>query len=212
MIRAVELPLRPAPEHLRACLGNPAVRDRQGRPRRHLVQRDRDPEHGDSGSTAGRAACRPVLPADHDLRYVVLPDRTHSGAEDGRAQAGGDHDRHHTPLADGHPLVGGCGPAQAAKEALTRDLSAELALLRAFAWSVCDHRACRRQARCRARASRQSHGNDLGTVARVPREQDPSASAHDARGDGKHGGLHGFRRGEWDEGTSVNVTTGNLHD
>jgi NAD(P)-dependent dehydrogenase (short-subunit alcohol dehydrogenase family) len=31
MIRAVELPLRPAPEHLRACLGKPAVRDRQGR-------------------------------------------------------------------------------------------------------------------------------------------------------------------------------------
>ena len=31
------------------------------------------------------------------------------------------------PAGRGHPLVGGYGPAMAAKEALTRDLSAELA-------------------------------------------------------------------------------------
>ncbi len=42
----------------------------------------------------------------------------------------------------GLPLVGGYGAAQAAKEALTRDLSAE-PHLRVFAWSVCDHRRCR---------------------------------------------------------------------
>ena len=33
---------------------------------------------------------------------------------------GRDHDRHRAPRADGHPLNGGYGPAQAAKEALTR--------------------------------------------------------------------------------------------
>ena len=44
----------------------------------------------------------------------------------------------------GAPLVGGYGPAMAVKEALTRNLSAELAPT-AFAWSACDHRPCRRQ-------------------------------------------------------------------
>ena len=34
------------------------------------------------------------------------------------------------------------------------------------------------------RASRQGIGNDLGTVPRVARKQDPRATAHDARGDG----------------------------
>ena len=42
-------------------------------------------------------------------------------------------------------------------------------------------------------ASRQGIGNDLGTVARAPRKQNPRTTAHDARGDGEHGGLHGFR-------------------
>jgi len=49
------------------------------------------------------------------------------------------------PSRMGSRLNGGYGPAQAAKEAMTRDLSAELAP-QAFAWSVCDHTACRRQA------------------------------------------------------------------
>ena len=57
--------------------------------------------------------------------------------------------------------------------------------LRAFAWSVCDHRPCRRQHdQGSLRASRQGIGNDLGTVARAARKQDPPATAHDARGDG----------------------------
>ena len=42
--------------------------------------------------------------ADHELREVVLPDRTPGGKTDGREQIGGDHDRHRTPLADGHPI------------------------------------------------------------------------------------------------------------
>jgi NAD(P)-dependent dehydrogenase (short-subunit alcohol dehydrogenase family) len=50
------------------------------------------------------------------------------------------------PSRTGTLLNGGYGPAQAAKEALTRDLSAELAP-RASAWSACDRTACRKQAR-----------------------------------------------------------------
>jgi NAD(P)-dependent dehydrogenase (short-subunit alcohol dehydrogenase family) len=38
------------------------------------------------------------------------------------------HDGQYPPLKDGFPLAGRYGPAQAAKEALTRELSAELAL------------------------------------------------------------------------------------
>ena len=52
----------------------------------------------------------------------------------------------------GTPLVGGYGPAMAAKEALTRSLSVELDL-RASAWSVCDHRRCPRQIRSRKLSS-----------------------------------------------------------
>src|SRR5262249_23031107 len=43
------------------------------------------------------------------------------------------------------------------------------------------------------RGSRQGIGNDLGTVPRVARKQEPRETAYDTRGDGKHGGLHGFR-------------------
>jgi Enoyl-(Acyl carrier protein) reductase len=68
---------------------------------------------------------------DHDHCPVRRRERPltemRSGAADACAEVG-DHDGHCTPLADGPPvLVGGYGPAQAAKEALTRDLSAELA-------------------------------------------------------------------------------------
>ena len=50
------------------------------------------------------------------------------------------------PSRRGTQLNGGYGPANAAKEALTRDLSAELAPT-ASAWSACDHMACRRPRR-----------------------------------------------------------------
>ena len=84
----------------------------------------------------------------------------------------------------GIPLVGGYGPAMAAKEALTRELSAE-SHLTGFAWSVCDHKPCRSRHNQRSlRASRQGLGNDLGGVARVARKQEPRATADDARGDG----------------------------
>ena len=94
----------------------------------------------------------------------------------------------------GIPLVGGYGPAMAAKEALTRDLSAELAPagirvvgLRPQADAGDTHdQGC-------LRASCQGIGNDLGTVARVARKQDPPTTADDARGGGKHGRFPGVR-------------------
>ena len=46
----------------------------------------------------------------------------------------------------GIPLVGGYGPAMAAKEALTRDFPPS-SRPRAFAWSGCDRKACPRHAR-----------------------------------------------------------------
>ena len=86
------------------------------------------------------------------------------------------------PSRTGIPLVGGYGPAMAAKEALTRDLSAELAPqgirvvgLRPHGMPETTHD------QGSLRASRQGIGDDLGTVARVAREQDPPATAHDAR-------------------------------
>ena len=98
-----------------------------GGPRRHLVQRGRHPEHEYCGRPAGRAGCRAVLPGDHGLHDVVLPDRTPGRTAHDPEQVRGDHDRHRTPLADGHPVGGRLRSGEAAKEALTRDLSAELA-------------------------------------------------------------------------------------
>jgi NAD(P)-dependent dehydrogenase (short-subunit alcohol dehydrogenase family) len=46
---------------------------------------------------------------------------------------------------------------------------------------------------------REGTGRDVGTVARVGREQDPRAASHDARGGRKHGGLHGVRQGKRDD-------------
>src|SRR5216683_1869372 len=90
------------------------------------------------------------------------------------------------PSRMGSRLNGGYGPAQAAKEAMTRDLSAELAPQGIRVVGL--------------RAQGTAHRHDLGTVPRVPRRHDPPATGHDARGDGKHGGLHGVRKGERDDG------------
>ena len=51
------------------------------------------------------------------------------------------------PARMGTRLNGGYGPAQAAKEALTRDLPPS-SRRRASAWSLCGRTACRRRARC----------------------------------------------------------------
>ena len=44
-----------------------------------------------------------VLPADHGLHDVVLPDRAPGRTAHDPEEIGGDHDRHRTPRADGHP-------------------------------------------------------------------------------------------------------------
>ncbi len=85
----------------------------------------------------------------------------------------------------GFPLAGGYGPAQAAKEALTRELSAELAphgirVVGLRPHAMPETRAIRDGYDVRAKGI----GSDLGTVPRSAREQDPHATAHDARGSG----------------------------
>ena len=100
----------------------------------------------------------------------------------------------------GFPTAGGFGPAMAAREALTRELSAELA---PHGIRVVGLRPQGipgdRLAQGSLRATRQGIGNDLGTVPRVRGKQDAHATAFDARGDGRRGGLHGFRSGERDD-------------
>jgi NAD(P)-dependent dehydrogenase (short-subunit alcohol dehydrogenase family) len=81
----------------------------------------------------------------------------------------------------GLPLVGGYGPAMAAKEALTRDLSGELA----------PHGISRRRAAATGhagdthdqgciRTARQGDRHDVGTVARIPCQQDASTTTDGA--------------------------------
>ncbi len=87
----------------------------------------------------------------------------------------------------GLPLVGGYGPAMAAKEALTRDLSIRRART---SWHSRGRSAAAGDARIGRiketllRTARQGVGHDLGTVRGAARKQDPRATAHDPRGDG----------------------------
>ena len=105
------------------------------------------------------------------------------------------------PARTGTRLNGGYGPAQAAKEALTRDLSAELAPqgirvvgLRPHGHAGDEHD----QGGLRARAK--ASGMTWEQFAGPAREHDPPATGHGARGGGEHGGLHGVRQGERDDG------------
>jgi hypothetical protein len=95
----------------------------------------------------------------------------------------------------GIPLVGGYGPAMAAKEALTRDRSIRRTRTcgHSRGWFASTGDAGHTHDHGCLRASRQGIGNDLGTVERVARKQDPPTTAHDSRGGGQHGGLPGFR-------------------
>jgi hypothetical protein len=112
---------------LGALLGTKRAVGGPGGPPRHFVQRGRHPKCQDPGCATGRAGCRAVLLADHDSREVVLPDRTPGSRRMIAHQSGVIMTVTATHAREGIPLVGGYGPAQAAKEALTRDLSAELA-------------------------------------------------------------------------------------
>ena len=101
------------------------------------------------------------------------------------------------PARVGTTLNGGYGPAQAAKDALTRDLSAELAPKGIRVVGLRPHGMPETSTMTEVfgRLQGQGFGHDLGTVPRFPRKLEPSATDHDARGDGKHGGFHGFPTG-----------------
>ena len=113
-----------------------AVRDRKGGPRRHLVQRGRDRAHEDSGRASGRAGCRAVLPADHGLHAIVLPDRAPGGPADGREQSGRDHDRHRPARADGQPIAWRLRVRRRAPRRRSFEVCPPSSRRTAFAWSV----------------------------------------------------------------------------
>ena len=123
------------------------VRGRRDGPRRHLVQRGRDPERGDRGCPADRARCRAVLPADHDLRDVVLPDRTPGGPADGAERVGGDHDRHRDSTRGRASRWWAATVRRRPPRRRSPEICRPSSHLRASAWSVCGLRRCRRHAR-----------------------------------------------------------------
>ena len=93
----------------------------------------------------------------------------------------------------GIPLVGGYGPAMAAKEAMTRHLSAELAphgvrVVGLRPQAIPETPAIRDAFEPRAKASGMTWEQWLG----VPRQPDAPAPADDARGNGADGGIHGL--------------------
>ena len=97
----------------------------------------------------------------------------------------------------GIPLVGGYGPAMAAKEALTRDLSAELAphgirVVGLRPQAMPETRTIEEAFEARA----ENVGHHVGTVAAGARQPHSRPPAHDARGDGQRRGLHRFRSRE----------------
>ena len=114
------------------------------------------------------------------------------------------------PARMGTTLNGGYGPAMAAKEALTRDLSAELAPHGIRVVGLRPHGIP--ETATMKRSLRDSSAKALGMTweqfTGFPRKQDPSATGHDARGGGKHGGLHGVRQGERDDGNDRQLVHG----
>ncbi len=161
-------------------------RDRQGGPRRHLVQRRRRPEPrpgdralrcGDPGGPARRAGCRAPRPADHDQRHVVLPHRSAGRTTHDPERIGGDHDRHHAPLADGLP-DGGRLRTGASRQGGAHPT----AVRRARApWHSRGRPTTARHApdghaQGRLRGSRQGRGDVLGAVPGVARQPGPTRS------------------------------------
>ena len=100
----------------------------------------------------------------------------------------------------GIPLVGGYGPAQAAKEALTRGLSAELAphgirVVGLRPQGMPETRTIRDAYEPRAEAAGMTWEEWQASLA----SRTHSTTAHDARGDGERGGVHGIRSSERDD-------------
>ena len=81
------------------------------------------------------------------------------------------------PARTGTRLNGGYGPAQAAKEALTRDLSAELAPQGIRVVGLRPH-GLPETSTIREVFDAKALGHDLGAVPGVPREHDPPATGH----------------------------------
>ena len=103
------------------------------------------------------------------------------------------------PARPGTPLNGGYGPAQAAKEALTRELSAELAT---------SGHSRGRSATARDAGDGLAEGGLRGQghsdMTWEQWQELLASTTHarrgsDAGGDGEHGGLRGFRQGERDD-------------
>jgi NAD(P)-dependent dehydrogenase (short-subunit alcohol dehydrogenase family) len=89
------------------------------------------------------------------------------------------------PSRTGIPLMGGVAPAMSAVEALTRDLSAELAphgirVVGLRPQGMPETGTIKEVFGLHA----EGMGNFVGTVPRDDRKQDPHATAYDARGDG----------------------------
>ena len=100
------------------------------------------------------------------------------------------------PARMGFPMNGGYGPAQAAKEALTRDLSVEFA--RQGLRVVCTTRhSGDKHDEGSLRDQRQASRYGLGAVHRLSRKHDPSQTMHDARRGSQRGSLRGFGQGDW---------------
>ena len=153
------------------------------------------------GVPADRAGCRGVLPADHDLHDVVFLTARLAARHMIPNRSGVIMTVTALPARKGTPLNGGYGPAMAAKEALTRDLSAELApqgirVVGLRPNGMPETSTMRELFEIRAKASGMTWEQFEGYLA----EHDPPATGHDARGDGQRGGLHGIRQGQRDDG------------
>ncbi len=163
------------------------------------------------GCASGGAGSRAVLPADHGLRDVVLPDRTPCRKAHDSEEIGSDHDRHRDPLADGHAverrLRSGAGcqggtHSRAIRRARTTWHSRGRSSTIRHSGDKLPEGSLRRQ----------GIGNDLGRVAGVDREQEPRATAYDARGDGNMAVLMASDKASGMTGTTVNLTMGSLDD
>ena len=134
-------------------------------------------------------------------RQVVLPDRTPGGPSDGGEPVGGDHDRHRHPRAGGAPAGGRVRPGAGRQGgAHSRPVGRARTSRHPCGRPTTSGDAGDTHDQGRLRAPRRGIGDDLGPVAGDAREQDPSATVDDARGDGERGRVHGVRSGERDDG------------
>ena len=102
------------------------------------------------------------------------------------------------PSRTGTRLNGGYGPAHAAKEALTRDLSVELAPQGIRVVGLRPH-GMPETSTMKEVFELKASGTTWEQFQGLPRKHDPPATGDDARRGGQHGGLHGIRQGERDD-------------